>query len=281
MRENDDEVSIFDILIVLLKHKKMILIGTLICTIGFTFFTFWKTKNEVNYAVKVSIESYKLHYKLGIFGGSIFKKDDSFIYDMGQLYRDKAFGYVKNINYVESLVEKYPTVFNSTGREEKIFALKKNFGLENSEFASDNETILTEYVRYYILDKQLCISDSTWNGMDLTLYTNDKNNGRRLLEQIYADLNRYLNVSCNTNSVEYYIPLGPVEVEFLIDNSDIKNIKILNKKELVISLLKSFLISFVASFFVFCLIAFIINAIRNIKSDKELVQKLSDAWHEK
>ena len=272
--KNEDEISLLDLLSVFVKYRKLIIWGTVVFALLVSIFLFFLSKSSDNQE-----QLYLIDYNITVYPNmSIFSNIVSF-------------DIVDDTN-------------NKLNDKKLISEINKNILVFDYDFNSSNFDVLeyNQFILELFNDKEyLAELSKTKNNFLLSIKTINPEN---------ADL--FVNELINVVNNEYREILLPLiqkrinEINLLLpqyssDEKEIKD-KLLNEKitltelsnenfnilqtnfskfivrEKKDSLLLKIIIVWFASFFIFIFIAFLLNAIQNIKSDKEASTKIKNAW---
>lgn len=295
-RENE-EISIIDLIAVLLKYRKLIILGTIIptvCTVLWLFVaepiiknkikieqtTEIKTETKVVYTVQQNYKKPKVYSGLADYCGKGMDVGGTFIKDF------------QNYKILTPLYEKYK--FADTVTNEDTEVLIKNW-IKNQQFscvASDNNTFtITIFMPIKSLDQlELFIQSFVQYEIDF------------MEKMLFGENLDYLEARCRRrlSEVENADPktVNFTEIQYVKDilediefsrNENKPSFEILGKPVIEKSTItppappkepkvKELIIVAVASLFIFIFIAFLLNAIQNIKDDPVSSQKIKDAW---
>lgn len=271
--KNEDEISLLDLLSVFVKYRKLIIWGTVVFALLVSIFLFFLSKSSDNqdqlYSIDYSINTYP---KMDIFTNIV------------------SFDIIDDTN-------------NKLNSKKLISEINKNTLIFDYDFNSSNFDVLeyNQFILELFNDKEyLAELSKTKNNFLLSIKTINPEN---------ADL--FVNELINVVNNEYREILLPLiqkrinEINLLLpqyssDEKEIKD-KLLNEKitltelsnenfnilqtnfsKFIVrennSILLKIIIVWFSSFFIFIFIAFLLNAIQNIKSDKEASAKIKNAW---
>ena len=271
--KNEDEISLLDLLSVFVKYRKLIIWGTVVFALLVSIFLFFLSKSSDNQE-----QLYLIDYNITVYPNmSIFSNIVSF-------------DIVDDTN-------------NKLNDKKLISEINKNILVFDYDFNSSNFDVLeyNQFILELFNDKEyLAELSKTKNNFLLSIKTINPEN---------ADL--FVNELINVVNNEYREILLPLiqkrinEINLLLpqyssDEKEIKD-KLLNEKitltelsnenfnilqtnfsKFIVrennSILLKIIIVWFASFFIFIFIAFLLNAIQNIKSDKEASAKIKNAW---
>lgn len=271
--KNEDEISLLDLLSVFVKYRKLIIWGTVVFALLVSIFLFFLSKSSDNqdqlYSIDYSINTYP---KMDIFTNIV------------------SFDIIDDTN-------------NKLNSKKLISEINKNTLIFDYDFNSSNFDVLeyNQFILELFNDKEyLAELSKTKNNFLLSIKTINPEN---------ADLfvNELINV-VNNEYREILIPLIQKRIneinlllpQYSSDEKEIKD-KLLNEKitltelsnenfnilqtnfsKFIVrennSILLKIIIVWFSSFFIFIFIAFLLNAIQNIKSDKEASAKIKNAW---
>ena len=272
--KNEDEISLLDLLSVFVKYRKLIIWGTVVFALLVSIFLFFLSKSSDN-----QDQLYLIDYNINIYPNmDIFKSIVSF--DIIDDTNNK-------LNYKKLISE-----------------INKNILVFDYDFNSSNFDVLeyNQFILELFNDKEyLAELSKTKNNFLLSIKTiNPENSDLFVNELINVVNNEYREfllplIQKRINEINLLLP------QYSSDEKEIKD-KLLNEKitltelsnenfnilqtnfskfiviEKKDSLLLKIIIVWFASFFIFIFIAFLLNAIQNIKSDKEASTKIKNAW---
>ncbi|MCF0242579.1 MAG: hypothetical protein HUK25_08075 [Treponema sp.] len=278
IEQKDDEISLIDLLAVLIRHRKLIIITTLLAFVlsAVIFFALPKLNEKifkkdserkvlVIYNVRVEKMAPELTHFLNINLGDIVEKELKDYVNFSNVQREY------NIFTEDNLTNReYNTVIKDL-LDKKKFNIDVNYGgqvitissevLENR--IEDYKNFISAYVNYCstIIDGVISESiDSAKYNLDELIERAEKNENQgsdlssllsiRLAIKNYNDTHKQI-VSLDGEPFEVNIALGR---------------------------LKKVIIFTFAGFFVSIFAAFVINAVSNIKKDPEASKIISDAW---
>ena len=272
--KNEDEISLLDLLSVFVKYRKLIIWGTVVFALLVSIFLFFLSKSSDNQE-----QLYLIDYNITVYSNmSIFSNIVSFdiVYDTNNKLNDKKL----------------------------ISEINKNILVFDYDFNSSNFDVLeyNQFILELFNDKEyLAELSKTKNNFLLSIKTiNPENSDLFVNELINVVNNEYREfllplIQKRINEINLLLP------QYSSDEKEIKD-KLLNEKitltelsnenfnilqtnfskfivrEKKHSLLLKIIIVWFASFFIFIFIAFLLNAIQNIKSDKEASTKIKNAW---
>lgn len=272
--KNEDEISLLDLLSVFVKYRKLIIWGTVVFALLVSMFLFFLSRDSDNQE-----QLYLIDYNINIYPNmDIFKSIVSFdiIDDTNNKLNDKKL----------------------------ISEINKNILVFDYDFNSSNFDVLeyNQFILELFNDKEyLAELSKTKNNFLLSIKTiNPENSDLFVNELINVVNNEYREfllplIQKRINEINLLLP------QYSSDEKEIKD-KLLNEKitltelsnenfnilqtnfskfivrEKKDSLLLKIIIVWFASFFIFIFIAFLLNAIQNIKSDKEASTKIKNAW---
>lgn len=274
---HEDEISLIDLFSVVLKYRKLIILGTLIVTfIAFILFFVlpkFSKKDQVR-------ESYSIEYSIPILSSK--RIDNILNYNLGNDVVQRF----SNLNSIANFNKTY-NVFNYNFEKHDFNQLKYNKFIQNLVNAKDY------FVKLNTTKSDLLININTHS-----------------IEICESFILNFIEV-LNKKYYEFLLPQIETRLEILdeiiADNNDINNndiVDILNEKLELQTILKNGLVvlkdggySFVinnnnnnnmlklvicafAGFFIFTFLAFFLNAMRSIKEDKIVTKKIKSAWTE-
>lgn len=272
--KNEDEISLLDLLSVFVKYRKLIIWGTVVFALLVSIFLFFLSKSSDN-----QDQLYLIDYNINIYPNmDIFKSIVSF-------------DIIDDTN-------------NKLNNKKLISEINKNILVFDYDFNSSNFDVLeyNQFILELFNDKEyLAELSKTKNNFLLSIKTiNPENSDLFVNELINVVNNEYREfllplIQKRINEINLLLP------QYSSDEKEIKD-KLLNEKitltelsnenfnilqtnfskfivrEKKDSLLLKIIIVWFASFFIFIFIAFLLNAIQNIKSDKEASAKIKNAW---
>lgn len=272
--KNEDEISLLDLLSVFVKYRKLIIWGTVVFALLVSIFLFFLSKSSDNQE-----QLYLIDYNITVYPNmSIFSNIVSF-------------DIVDDTN-------------NKLNDKKLISEINKNILVFDYDFNSSNFDVLeyNQFILELFNDKEyLAELSKTKNNFLLSIKTiNPENSDLFVNELINVVNNEYREfllplIQKRINEINLLLP------QYSSDEKEIKD-KLLNEKitltelsnenfnilqtnfskfivrEKKDSLLLKIIIVWFASFFIFIFIAFLLNAIQNIKSDKEASTKIKNAW---
>lgn len=290
IKENE-EISIIDLLAVLIKYRKLIIIGTIIPAVIAALWLFVakpilkpvempETETKAVYTIRLTHMPQKLYdelwrnYVIGWdFNGRIIN-DFSNPVLMGALYEKNQFADLceegKGEEYIKNLIQsKVITCANSLDMTYSITINMPTFSLEKFQ------KFVEEYVEYENnLVKEIYIGDNI-NLIELRC--------KRLIKDVETLNPKTVNFSDIQNAID---TLEAIE-KWRKENKPFFEIE---GKPVITTItppappkepkVKELIIVAVASLFIFIFIAFLLNAIQNIKDDPVSSQKIKDAWKE-
>lgn len=272
--KNEDEISLLDLLSVFVKYRKLIIWGTVVFALLVSIFLFFLSKSSDN-----QDQLYLIDYNINIYPNmDIFKSIVSF-------------DIIDDTN-------------NKLNNKKLISEINKNILVFDYDFNSSNFDVLeyNQFILELFNDKEyLAELSKTKNNFLLSIKTINPENSDLFVNEL-------INV-VNNEYREFLLPLIQKRIseinlllpQYSSDEKEIKD-KLLNEKitltelsnenfnilqtnfskfivrEKKDSLLLKIIIVWFASFFIFIFIAFLLNAIQNIKSDKEASTKIKNAW---
>lgn len=272
--KNEDEISLLDLLSVFVKYRKLIIWGTVVFALLVSIFLFFLSKSSDNQDQLYSIDyNITVYPKMSIFSNIV------------------SFDIVDDTN-------------NKLNDKKLISEINKNTLVFDYDFNSSNLDVLN--YNQFIFDlfnnkEYLAELSKTKNNFLLSIKTiNPENSDLFVNELINVVNNEYREfllplIQKRINEINLLLP------QYSSDEKEIKD-KLLNEKitltelsnenfnilqtnfskfivrENKDSLLLKIIIVWFASFFIFIFIAFLLNAIQNIKSDKEASAKIKNAW---
>ena len=282
IKNTEEEISLIDLFAVLIKHRLLIILGTLITTVIAGLFLFVvpkivpsmnKTTVDVNYNVKVQPVPTVIMQKLP---STTSTPNTLAIYNMSR------------IQFLVEEFKNYPVYFEEdnnmsayqfNGAVQKVLSEKK-YKVEASRLGGDFDIKLQ-----IPLTK---IDDATELVKDIVSKTNEDliENYIPLINELSkitdASIEKAMEYASSATDMSTLQNLQNLAVE--IDNFDAENATYLTLNETPFVIpqargrMKKLVIACFAAFFIFVFIAFLLNAIENIKADPQASKVISDAW---
>lgn len=280
--QNEEEISLLDLFAVLIKHRLLIILGTMITTVIAGLFLFIvpkiipslnKTTVDVSYNVKVQPVPTVIMQKLP---STTNTPNTLAIYNMSR------------IQFLVEEFKNYPVYFEEdnnmsayqfNGAVQKILTEKK-YKVEASKLGGNFDIKLQ-----IPLTK---IDEATKLVKDIVSKTNEDlvENYIPLINELSkitdASIEKAMEYASSATDMSTLQALQNLAVE--IDNFDAENANYLTLNETPFVIpqargrMKKLVIACFAAFFIFVFIAFLLNAIENIKADPEASKVISDAW---
>lgn len=282
--QTDQEISLIDLLAVLIRYRMLIILGTLIFTGVAVLYTiilpkFFPSMNTRSITVTYTLETRELpsdvqrilsNPQASITSQTMFRLQNQhfFAEQYKKLFEDK-----KNIpkdDYEYNIViQQYQKTNYSVSKDEipgilfvtftipdteeyreKVSSLMEDsIDLINSELKS---TIMPQINLMLTLLKEIAMQENTNQEKNISDYLQDTKTILQL-EYVIKSYDSFV----KANDTPYIVPLQQYSKLFTI-----------------------IIVAF-ASFFLFVFIAFTLNAVKNIKQDPQARQTISDAWHRK
>lgn len=266
---DNEEISLIDLFSVLIKYRKFIICGTLVFSLllvaSFFLINFCKGNSINNYNVQISIPvSNKIKYI-----GNVVNYD---------LLNDTIVRF-KDLNYIAKLNEKY-NVFYYNFNKPNFSQLKYNEfinkkltdGFYNVKFNSTKSNLIIDVKTYSVKNVRSFINEYIQK-----LNTEYREHFEVEIKNRIGLLQEILNNNKNDNDIikeKYELETIDKDTVTLFD-SDF-SIFVTKDNNYVVKIL----IIFFASLFIFVFLAFLLNAIKNIKADKVASSKIKSAWND-
>lgn len=265
--DENEEISLIDLFSVLLKYRKFIVIGSilLIFITSIVYISYVKYKDKVlnYYDIELTIPiSNKIKYLNNVVNYDLLNdtvvrfKDLGYIAKLNEKYNVFYYDFNKsNFNQLD-YNEFINTKVNSGFYQVKLNSTKSSFIINLRSYSVDYaKKFISEYIQKLNSEYRNYFSIEIENRILLLQEIIDNNNANK---EIFAEKHELENL--NKDTVTLFIDDFSI---FITKNNDI---------------LLKFIIIIFASFFIFIFVAFLLNAIQNIKSDKEASAKIKNAW---
>lgn len=265
--DENEEISLIDLFSVLLKYRKFIVIGSilLIFITSIVYISYVKYKDKVlnYYDIELTIPiSNKIKYLNNVVNYDLLNdtvvrfKDLGYIAKLNEKYNVFYYDFNKsNFNQLD-YNEFINTKVNSGFYQVKLNSTKSSLIINLRSYSVDNaKKFISEYIQKLNSEYRNYFSIEIENRILLLQEIIDNNNANK---EIFAEKHELENL--NKDTVTLFIDDFSI---FITKNNDI---------------LLKFIIIIFASFFIFIFVAFLLNAIQNIKSDKEASAKIKNAW---
>ena len=265
--DENEEISLIDLFSVLLKYRKFIVIGSilLIFITSIVYISYVKYKDKVlnYYDIELTIPiSNKIKYLNNVVNYDLLNdtvvrfKDLGYIAKLNEKYNVFYYDFNKsNFNQLD-YNEFINTKVNSGFYQVKLNSTKSSLIINLRSYSVDNaKKFISEYIQKLNSEYRNYFSIEIENRILLLQEIIDNNNANK---EIFAEKHELENL--NKDTVTLFIDGFSI---FITKNNDI---------------LLKFIIIIFASFFIFIFVAFLLNAIQNIKSDKEASAKIKNAW---
>jgi len=265
--DENEEISLIDLFSVLLKYRKFIVIGSilLIFITSIVYISYVKYKDKVlnYYDIELTIPiSNKIKYLNNVVNYDLLNdtvvrfKDLDYIAKLNEKYNVFYYDFNKsNFNQLD-YNEFINTKVNSGFYQVKLNSTKSSLIINLRSYSVDNaKKFISEYIQKLNSEYRNYFSIEIENRILLLQEIIDNNNANK---EIFAEKHELENL--NKDTVTLFIDDFSI---FITKNNDI---------------LLKFIIIIFASFFIFIFVAFLLNAIQNIKSDKEASTKIKNAW---
>ena len=265
--DENEEISLIDLFSVLLKYRKFIVIGSilLIFITSIVYISYVKYKDKVlnYYDIEFTIPiSNKIKYLNNVVNYDLLNdtvvrfKDLGYIAKINEKYNVFYYDFNKsNFNQLD-YNEFINTKVNSGFYQVKLNSTKSSLIINLRTYSVDNaKKFISEYIQKLNSEYRNYFSIEIENRILLLQEIIDNNNANK---EIFAEKHELENL--NKDTVTLFIDDFSI---FITKNNDI---------------LLKFIIIIFASFFIFIFVAFLLNAIQNIKSDKEASAKIKNAW---
>jgi len=280
---NEEEISLIDLFAVLLHYRKLIIIGTLICTFIFSLKLF--VVPAVN--KKASKKTVDITYtvKLNNLPATVNSRINDFTVN-------QAFNfYMTSKQFIASEYKKNPFLDSETKNEmsDLDFNLFIEHLLKDKKYEVKTTPISTVREIHMIVPMaNITVADSfvksilqqaeaTMQEVAMPAIQTVKLNTEKSLQQVNSS---YTTINDAGSVINLQRTLDDIQT-FL---SNFKCFIELNEQSFAVPVaqgrVKSLVIVFFASAFVFVFIAFLLNALKNIKNDPQAYGKLKDAWKE-
>ena len=265
--DENEEISLIDLFSVLLKYRKFIVIGSilLIFITSIVYISYVKYKDKVlnYYDIELTIPiSNKIKYLNNVVNYDLLNdtvvrfKDLGYISKLNEKYNVFYYDFNKsNFNQLD-YNEFINTKVNSGFYQVKLNSTKSSLIINLRSYSVDNaKKFISEYIQKLNSEYRNYFSIEIENRILLLQEIIDNNNANK---EIFAEKHELENL--NKDTVTLFIDDFSI---FITKNNDF---------------LLKFIIIIFASFFIFIFVAFLLNAIQNIKSDKEASAKIKNAW---
>lgn len=265
--DENEEISLIDLFSVLLKYRKFIVIGSilLIFITSIVYISYVKYKDKIlnYYDIEFTIPiSNKIKYLNNVVNYDLLNdtvvrfKDLGYIAKLNEKYNVFYYDFNKsNFNQLD-YNEFINTKVNSVFYQVKLNSTKSSLIINLRSYSVDNaKKFISEYIQKLNSEYRNYFSIEIENRILLLQEIIDNNNANK---EIFAEKHELENL--NKDTVTLFIDDFSI---FITKNNDIR---------------LKFIIIIFASFFIFIFVAFLLNAIQNIKSDKEASAKIKNAW---
>lgn len=264
----DDEITLLDIFSVIIKYRKFIIISMLILIVLTSIFVFCFTKH------KVSVDTYTIEYTIPFM-------NNEHLYNLlhFNLSSDLILQF-SNLNTLANLNKKIPIFyydFDSSKFDENDY----NYFIKKQQTESHFSVSVNDNVSTILLKIKTSNKENVDNFV-ISLVETINNHYDLILQQLIA--NRLLTLNSLIESEITNFDKTDIINEY-VNLQDLKknNIRVLDTntdsfifRESKFSYL--FFIIFFACFFVSVFLAFLLNAINNIKADTVVAEKIKSAW---
>lgn len=290
--ENEEEISLIDLFAVVIRYRKLIIIGTFIATLIASLFLFVAPlfsksfdfrEVDVTYSIRVNEFSDSLKEK--IFGKELIKAEPQKAYSIGSSFANK----VLYLPFLSAEYKKFP-IFSSdsdkelTSRELNTFIAKlvKDKKIEvKTSFISD-----TYDINFVISEKNLELAESFVKDIVVNIEADSQKEYLpkiKLLRKNTEDALQSLKSSFSAvNDLSTLQTMQDTIQEIDTFMSSFNGFFTIENEPFVISVaqgrVKKLAIVIFASLFLFIFISFAMNAVENIKKDPEASKTISDAW---
>lgn len=272
----NDEISLIDLFAVLIRYRKLIVIGTLIVFVISFLYLFILPNIFPSFKSKTQTIRYSLEIKpLPL---SISKSID---YDV----MNSAIAYMND-----------PLVINSIQKEFSIFEhYKKTYTFEKNSYTSNTYTdnrisVVFQKVpiaksnELNLFVQKMAITTSNYiEKIVLPEISQLEKNAELMIEKYNGGLIAF-NQNSNNSSTIFSISYDTLLSDIKKFKENYSTFIIFNDNALITSeskdVLKPLIIIVFASLFVFIFIAFLLNSIRNIKQDKYASSLIKNAWED-
>lgn len=295
--ENEEEISLIDLFAVVIRYRKLIIIGTFIATLIASLFLFVAPlfsksfdfrEVDVTYSIKVNEFSDSLKEK--IFGkelikASVSKDEPQKAYSIGSSFANK----VLYLPFLSAEYKKFP-IFSSdsdkelTSRELNTFIAKL---VKDKKIEVKTSFISNTYdINFVISEKKLELAESFVKDIVVNIEADSQKEYLpkiKLLRKNTEDALQSLKSSFSSvNDLSTLQTMQDTIQEIDTFMSSFNGFFTIENEPFVISVaqgrVKKLAIVIFASLFLFIFISFAMNAVENIKKDPEASKTISDAW---
>lgn len=283
LTQNEDEISLIDLFAVVIRHRIMIVIGTIIITFIAGVYLFVAPMLSKKFDKSAVTVSYNV--KVNTIPPSIMQKLPNAMGTPSYLARYNA----TRIQFLVDEFKAFP-VFNDennqmseyefNGHVQQILS-KKQYNVKASELGSDFDIIMDIPLEKIPVANELVQDVVAKTEVEL------QNNFKPLIEELEDNTNTSIKkakeVASSTTDMSSLQNLQNLQVEIEKYKSTHTNFLELKPTPFVIpqaqGRVKKLIIVCLASFFIFIFIAFLMNAVENVKADPDASKVISDAWN--
>lgn len=282
--EEEQEISLIDLLAVIVRHRLLIFFGTLatvaVVILGMIIFPlFFPSRSVRDVAVTYTLKTKELPSNVQLLLGT---EQNSITQQTISILNDKVFfsnQYKKLLKDVDNIPED-DYEYNALIQEYQ----KKHYSVSKGEIPG---TILVTFTVPDVEEQYEKLSSFMEDTVEII--NND------LISKMFPQINSLLTLSQKTNSEETITQDSNqssyqqnqnivLQLEYILNEYDsiveLDTIPYIIPSEQRSSLLFVIIVAF-ASFFLFIFIAFALNAVKNVKKDPYACKILNDAWHRK
>ncbi len=292
-QKNDEEISIIDLIAVIIKYRKLIIIGTIVPSIIVAIWLFivkpilkpevlpeTKTETTANYTLRINYYPQRVYDAIGTVYNSWWDLNSRLLYDfinptiMGPIYEKNQFA----DPVAEGEGEKYIKSFIDKKFISCVYYIDVTY-LITIKMPISSVDVLTQYIEDFI-DYEHNLIQEKWIGDHLEL----------LKERYQIRLNEFEKADPKTVNFEEVQKAKETlqDIELVVkDNKpfyEIEGKPVIDVKTITPeppakeNKIKSIIIVTFSALLLFIFIAFLINTIQNIKADPESSKKIKDAW---
>lgn len=281
VQNNEEEISLIDLFAVLIKHRVLIVLVTVIVTVLAGLYLFVAPK------VIKSLDKTSVTVSYNVKAASLPK---SMMEKFPESRNTPIYLASYNANRIQFLVEEFKQfrVFNEDEMSEYEFngfvqqlITKKKYSIRRSELGSEFEIIFDIPLDKIDVATDLVKDIISKTEVELKAYFNPLI--EELEENTSNSIEKALQISSSTTDMSSLQNLQNLSVEIEKFKTSTKNYLELNEAPFVIpqarGRAKKLVIVCFAAFFIAVFMAFLLNAIENIKKDPEASKVISDAWN--
>lgn len=280
---NEDEISLIDLFAVLIRYRKLIVIGTLVVSFLVGVYLFIVPVLFPSF----SGAKYVVSYSIGVDSlPSMLASEFSTGKDNGNYILQLAVSSFTNPQSFSSLYREQP-IFSRDG---KLPDNKVEFNKMVSDFFGKDITIAENKVGGIdiVLEIPVVNEDKVDSFMSAFIAAANKQISDSVLPQLTSVVSvAQQSAIAGANSMKEENIAAMLDLQLLINSANrflAENVSFVHQvgEPFVVpsaqGRLAKFVIATFAGFFVFVFIAFVLNAIRNVKADSEASKIISDAW---